>query len=915
MHSSAHARILAVALTLFLPVAMTVVTTQAADDNLVRNGGFEDAFRPSGKSNGQARISGELPKSWNDDSGWNDVIGQYSKIGDSATGDLVVDGQQALRMQHLGSRSERFTRLQLSQTIHLEKGKTYRLAASLRSPHSPLEGGHRHGLELAVRQGSSPYTAYATLSPNLTVDWREYDTTFIVPETDSYRLIALLHEKATADLDALSLTAIETPRDNGPHSTHNLLSNGRFPTGPGGPFTWSFDEQINRATRDSGPLGESALCLTGQFYLKTPPIRITPGRPHTFSVYLKSSTPRLPVQVFLSSTIRTGNEPLVSKTWQVGTTWERHTFTTDIPPVPHNTIYINLRSPRAKTISLDGLRLEEGPDARDYNTEARAEISIGLPPATLNQGIYLENETAILPLGVTGRWDAAAEVRLTVTDVFGQTASLPSLPLPSPDATSAENIHRDHIEVPPHAVNPARPLGSFRVTARVVNATGEPLGPPSEMTFMRVPAPLDPEKINPISPAGIHVRITDSGLTMARNLGFKWVRNHDMKPGLEITKWSYVEPTRGQFIWQDAMLEKITRHGLLLLGIIDTTPPWANRRPPDAKLKEEDSQRRAYAPRDLDDYKTFLTQLARHYHGRIHAYEVWNEPYSSSFFRDYRDGRTVHATPADLAAIHKAALEALTAVDPSITLVGVTSSGRINTYIQNAFAAGIYPHYKILGYHSYSRYGDPFDQVGNPTKLLAEEVKYGGGRTPLWNTEGSPMPRVTFFDAVNPIPDATHTDWAIKGTPLDLAADYPRYVLSNLAHGAQKIFIYALYVRPAMVEERGFKLLEPTGVPIPGIGAVAALNKLLNTGARLVKTITPAANINALIFEGGDLTFAAILTADGAPSTWRLRRLPDGTRLLDLFGNPLSEPPAAGNAPHYIVLDGNRANELLDTLR
>lgn len=95
--------------------------------------------------------------------------------------------------------------------------------------------------------------------------------------------------------------------------------------------------------------------------------------------------------------------------------------------------------------------------------------------------------------------------------------------------------------------------------------------------------------------------------------------------------WYRIEPTKGVYQWEnmDRQVELLHQAGIYIVGQLAFTPQWASSCPQDT---EEDSLGlgmpgyRLCPPTDMGDWRTFVSQVAARYKGKIDAYEVWNEP-------------------------------------------------------------------------------------------------------------------------------------------------------------------------------------------------------------------------------------------------------------------------------------------------
>ncbi len=123
--------------------------------------------------------------------------------------------------------------------------------------------------------------------------------------------------------------------------------------------------------------------------------------------------------------------------------------------------------------------------------------------------------------------------------------------------------------------------------------------------------------------AGVHTLFVNEveewkiqrGLAMIREMGAPWV--------VEFLPWAYMEPRKGQYIWESA--ERIIRHanrqGVQLIARLGFVPEWAR---PDPNTQPTTF---TYLDRDhYADFARFAAAFAAHFRGRIGHIIIWNEP-------------------------------------------------------------------------------------------------------------------------------------------------------------------------------------------------------------------------------------------------------------------------------------------------
>jgi len=113
-------------------------------------------------------------------------------------------------------------------------------------------------------------------------------------------------------------------------------------------------------------------------------------------------------------------------------------------------------------------------------------------------------------------------------------------------------------------------------------------------------------------PLGLVVQYThqprDILNTMVRDLGTKWAR--------QPVQWNALEPFQGQYDFAelDFIANELHILGNNVLFTVSGSPAWATANGDHG------------APRDNADFARFMGAMAKHFAGRVQAYEVWNEP-------------------------------------------------------------------------------------------------------------------------------------------------------------------------------------------------------------------------------------------------------------------------------------------------
>jgi polysaccharide biosynthesis protein PslG len=236
--------------------------------------------------------------------------------------------------------------------------------------------------------------------------------------------------------------------------------------------------------------------------------------------------------------------------------------------------------------------------------------------------------------------------------------------------------------------------------------------------------------------------------------------------------WEVVQPRppaspgRHVYRWQatDRMVRALARHGLRWYPIVNYSAPWAASRRGDVFSP----------PGSVDGYVAFARELAARY-GRngsfwrgqpqdrarpVTAYEIWNEPNASLFWRPQ------NGAPERYATLYRATRRAIRAVDPRARVVigGLTTYGPDSTPVHGflrrmAARLGGLGDIDAVGLHLY---GDSLAQVLGTARGARRTLdELGGSSVPLDVTE------VGWTTARTP--EAVRARWLAR-----LARDLPR---------------------------------------------------------------------------------------------------------------------------------------------
>jgi Cellulase (glycosyl hydrolase family 5) len=239
---------------------------------------------------------------------------------------------------------------------------------------------------------------------------------------------------------------------------------------------------------------------------------------------------------------------------------------------------------------------------------------------------------------------------------------------------------------------------------------------------------------DPIGEAGLAVDLTwgpsaaDAERTYAvlRESGSKWVRLGVGWRGTETAPGTYDE---SRLTLYDSVVSRARAAGQRVLLMIEDTPAWAN-----------GGDGPKVPPTNPEAIAPFLQMMAARYHPQgVEAFEIWNEPDTSRFWKPAPD-------PQAYAALLKAAYAAVKAGAPEMKVVFGGTSGNDYAFVEAAYAGGAKGHFDVMATHPYTGSLSPDVTWRNGAGRLSEwaftsyrEIRSlmlaRGDDKPIWFTE------------------------------------------------------------------------------------------------------------------------------------------------------------------------------------
>lgn len=228
--------------------------------------------------------------------------------------------------------------------------------------------------------------------------------------------------------------------------------------------------------------------------------------------------------------------------------------------------------------------------------------------------------------------------------------------------------------------------------------------------------------------------------------------------------WPDIEPQKGQWRFQtlDAYLALAAAHGTDVIVPLGLSPRWASARPNEHSVYQPGF---AAEPRDLSDWREYVATVAAHCIGRVHAYEIWNEPNSKSFWT---------GTMRQMIDLTREAWQTVHRIDPRAIIVSPSATlGSGVEWLSQFLADGGGQYVDVIGFHLYVAPQPPEAMVSLIQKVRSAMTEHGFADKPLWNTEST-------WPAPKPFPSES----------LEAAYLARAYIL-NWAAGVTRLYWYA----------------------------------------------------------------------------------------------------------------------------
>lgn len=235
--------------------------------------------------------------------------------------------------------------------------------------------------------------------------------------------------------------------------------------------------------------------------------------------------------------------------------------------------------------------------------------------------------------------------------------------------------------------------------------------------------------------------------------------------------WGVIEPAPNQFDWShpDRVMKEILDAGLEPLPILCYNPKWD----PDKSPATMETRRQ---------FGNYVFEMVNRYKGRVHQWEVWNEPNVDQFW-------TPAPNAGDYTELLKTAYRKAKEADPHCTVVGFCTAFVDEYFLRGCYENGAAGNYDAVSVHSYSSTRNEADFEQELLHLRDLMTEFGDGDKPILITESG-------YGTINcsliePMSYEDQAQWVVK-----------KHLLAQ-ANGVDSFYYFKLVDDPAEVAPDG----------------------------------------------------------------------------------------------------------------
>ena len=234
-------------------------------------------------------------------------------------------------------------------------------------------------------------------------------------------------------------------------------------------------------------------------------------------------------------------------------------------------------------------------------------------------------------------------------------------------------------------------------------------------------------------------------MEMVANAGFHWIRQEFPWEDIEIHGPGDFEdrrhdPPRSSWGKYDQIVDLAEEHDIQIIARLSNPPAWSRATGNDAGTFAP--------PDDLNAYGDFVETVVRRYLGRIHTYQIWNEP------NIYPEWGEQPVNAAEYVELLKVGYTRAKAVDPDVVIIAGALAATIELdryphgltdalFLQQMYDAGAAPYFDVLSMQGYGLWSGPYDRrmmprvinFSRPQYIRDVMVRNGDAGKPIWLSE------------------------------------------------------------------------------------------------------------------------------------------------------------------------------------
>jgi len=256
-------------------------------------------------------------------------------------------------------------------------------------------------------------------------------------------------------------------------------------------------------------------------------------------------------------------------------------------------------------------------------------------------------------------------------------------------------------------------------------------------------AGLNPFGVNTFLQDEVEPAKREQAVQMIADAGFHWIRQEFPWEDIEIHgKGDFEdrrhEPSRSAWAKYDHIVALAEQYGLEIIVRLSNPPAWS---------RAQGNDGGTLAPPDnLEDYGDFVEAVVRRYRGRIHYYQIWNEP------NIYPEWGEQPVSPEGYTQLLEVGYRRLKEICPDCVVISGALAQTIPlgprdlndfVFLQRMYDAGAGNYFDVLAMQGYGLWSGPTDRrmrarvlnFSRPLYLREIMVENGDAHKPIWITE------------------------------------------------------------------------------------------------------------------------------------------------------------------------------------